>query len=165
MSDQLKELSEKIDGYAKAVITAQDSAEKAVKSTDSLIKVVEEKAAKEAAKTAEEIQELKLKIDSADKTAEYLEKMVSRMGNGSGSDSANSEMETKAAEQTARYLRTGLAMDNDVAEAVIVSMCNKAFYGVPEYRRESEIKTLIAGVNPQGGYFIRPERSARYRRT
>ena len=158
MSDQLKELSEKIDGYAKAVITAQDSAEKAVKSTDSLIKVVEEKAAKEAAKTAEEIQELKLKIDSADKTAEHLEKMVSRMGNGS--DSANSEMEAKAADQTARFLRTNQAMDDDVAEAIVHGMFKKSFYGIPEHRQEAELKTLIAGINPQGGYFIRPERSA-----
>ena len=155
---EITELSEKIEGYQKSVAEAQDAATKSQKDANVLIKVVEKKAAEEAAKQAEEIQGLQLKLGAVEKTAEYIEKAISRMG--SASSDGPSEMEEKASEQTARYLRTGEAMDNDVAAAVVTAMCEKSFYGVPQHRRENEIKTLIAGVNPQGGYFIRPERSA-----
>lgn len=158
MLEEIKALGEKVDEYAKAATAAQDAATEHDKKTDSLIKTVEKKAAEDAAKIAEEMQELKLKADSYEKTAEYIEKAISRIG-GTSSDGP-SEMESKAGEQTARYLRTGERMDDDVASAVVTAMCEKSFYGVPEHRRENEIKTLIAGVNPQGGYFIRPERSA-----
>lgn len=158
MSTELKELSEKIEGYQKSVAEAQDAATKESKKHDGLIAAVEEKASKKAAEQADEIQKLQLQLGAVEKTAEYIEKAVSRLG-GASSDGP-SEMESKAAEQTARYLRTGERMDDDVAAAVVTAMCSKSFHGVAEHRRDNEIKTLIAGVNPQGGYFIRPERSA-----
>lgn len=158
MLDEIKALGEKVEAYSKATIAAQEASTENEKKNDSLIKVVETKAAEDAAKIAEEMQVMKLEVDSVKKTAEYIEKAVSRIG---GSDNGNNnEMELKAADQTARFLRTGEAMDNDVAEAVVRGMCEKSFIGVTEDRRNHEIKTLIAGVNPQGGYFIRPERSA-----
>ena len=158
MIEEIKELGEKLDGYSKAVIAAQEAATKAEEKADSLIETVEKKSAEDAVKLAAEMQEIQLKLDAVEKTAQYIEKAVSRIG-GTGGDGP-SEMEAKAADQTARYLRTGQPMDNDVVEAVIHSMCEKSFHGVPEHRRNNEIKTLIAGVNPQGGYFLRPERSA-----
>lgn len=158
MSNEIKELSDKIADYQKSVAEAQGAATEAQKTNDGLIKAVEKKAAEKAAEQAEEIQKLQMELGAVQKTAEYIEKAVSRLG-GAASDGP-SEMESKAAEQTARYLRTGKAMDDDVAAAVVTAMCSKSFHGVPEHRRDNEIKTLIAGVNPQGGYFIRPERSA-----
>lgn len=152
--DEVKKLKEIIN---KSIIDAQDSATLSEKKTDSLIKVVEVKAAKDAAAKTEELQKLQMKLDSVEKTAQYIERMMSR--GKSGDDGAQAEMEAKAADQTALYLRTGKAMDSDVVESIVRSMCQKSFIGVPEFRRENEIKTLIAGVNPQGGYFIRAERS------
>ena len=158
MLEEIKALGEKVDAYSKAAIAAQEASTENEKKNDNLIKVVETKAAEDAAKIAEEIQVMKLEVDSVKKTAEYIEKAVSRIG---GSDNgSNNEMELKAADQTARYLRTNQAMDDDVAKAVIQAMCEKSYIGISDDRREHEIKTLIAGVNPQGGYFIRPERSA-----
>ena len=158
MSDQVKELGEKIASYQKSVAEAQDAAKKAQEHATSSIKAVEEGASKKAAEQADEIQSLQMKLGAVEKTAEYIEKAVSRLGGSQGD--GPSEMEEKAAEQTARYLRTGTPMDDDVASAVVTAMCSKSFHGVAEHRRDNEIKTLIAGVNPQGGYFIRPERSA-----
>jgi len=158
MLDEIKALGEKVEAYSKATIAAQEASTENEKKNDSLIKVVEKKAAEDAAKIADEMQSMKQEVDSVKKTAEYIEKAVSRIG---GSDNgSNNEMELKAADQTARFLRTNQVMDNDVAEAVVRAMCEKSFIGVSAERREHEIKTLIAGVNPQGGYFIRPERSA-----
>jgi HK97 family phage major capsid protein len=158
MTDQVKELGEKIASYQKSVAEAQDASTKESKKHDALIAQVEEKASKKAAEQADEIQKLQMQLGAVEKTAEYIEKAVSRIGGSPGD--GPSEMEEKAAEQTARYLRTGTAMDDDVAAAVVTAMCSKSFHGVAEHRRDNEIKTLIAGVNPQGGYFIRPERSA-----
>lgn len=158
MNTELKELGDKIEGYQNQVAEAQDASTEFQKKSDGRIKEVEEKAAEAASKSAEEIQKLQLQLSAVEKTAEYVEKAISRLGTQPGSE--QSDMEAKAAEQTARYLRTGVAIEDDVASAVVTAMCLKSFYGVPEHRRENEIKTLIAGVNPQGGYFIRPERSA-----
>lgn len=158
MSTGIEELGDKIEVYQKQVTVAQDASTELQKKSDGRIKEVEVKAAEDAAKSAEEIQKLQMQLSAVEKTAEYVEKAVSRLGTKSGNE--QSDMEAKAAEQTARYLRTGVAMDDDVAADVVTAMCTKSFYGVPEHRRENEIKTLIAGVNPQGGYFIRPERSA-----
>ena len=158
MQDEIKKLGEKIDGYSKAVIAAQDAADANTKKLDVFDQNIQTKAAEDAAKIADEMQAMKLEVDSVKKTAEYIEKAVSRIG---GSENgSNNEMESKAADQTARYLRTMQPMDDDVAEAVVRGMCEKSFIGITDDRREHEIKTLIAGVNPQGGYFIRPERSA-----
>lgn len=159
MLEEIKALADKVDNYTKAAIDAQNAATENEKKNDSLIKVVETKAAEDAAKIAEEMQAMKLEVDSVKKTAEYIEKAVSRIG-GAASEGSNKEMESKASEQIARYLRTNQPLDQDVSDAVVRGICEKSFYGVGEDRRENEIKTLIAGNNPQGGYFIRPERSA-----
>lgn len=159
MLAEIKALADKVEDYSKAAIAAQDAATENEKKSDSLNAVKEKKAAEDAAKIATEMQELKLKIDSTEKTAEYIEKAVSRLG-GSSDSGEQSEMEAKASFQTARYLKTKQAMDDDVAESVIRSLCEKSYIGVSDDRKDMEIKTLLAGVNPQGGYFIRPERSA-----
>lgn len=160
--EEVKALGEKMDQVLESATAAQTMAEEAKSKSgevDSIVKDAIAKAAESSAKAAEEVQELKLKADAVQKTAEYLEKSFARMG-GAGNDNEAKEFSAKAGEQMARYLRKGIALEQDVVDGVIKLQMKGALYGVDSYVRENEIKTLIAGNNPQGGYFIRPERSA-----
>ena len=157
--DQLKDIGTKVETYQTAVIAAQ----KAHSEMESKVTGLSEgqvKAQEDAAKSLEEIQTIKQEMDAVKKTAEYIEKAVSRMS-GAGGDTEAKEMSIKAGDQMARYMRTGAALDTDVSDAVVEALVTKSFYGIPESRKESEVKTLMAGNNTNGGYFIRPERSAK----
>ncbi len=160
--EEIKKIGEKMDIVLESANAAQTMAEEAKKvsgEVDTIVKDAIAKAAEASAKAAEEMQELKLKSDSFAKTAEYLEKMYARMG-GAGNDNEAKEFSEKAGEQMARYMRKGTPLDADVVEGVVNLHMKDALFGVDEYVRENTVKTLIAGNNPQGGYFIRPERSA-----
>ena len=159
--EKLKTISEKVEEYGKAVVQAQSATELATKA-DGRIDQLEIQTAKRATEAAgaaaESLVELKTSIDSIEKTQQYLEKAFSRMGgSGAGSDT---EMEQKAAEETAGYLRYDTPMSIETREAIVRSMSTKSFYGIGADRKEQEIKTLIAGNNPKGGFFLRPERQA-----
>lgn len=156
--EELKALNEKLDSTLKAATAAQKRASELdafEAKTDSAL----QKAAEESAKAYAEAQELKQKIDAVEKTAQYMEKMVSRMG--TSNDDAQKEMEAKAHNETIRYLRDGSPISEEVVRATCEAICTKGIFGVPEEKLQAEIKTLMAGSNPDGGYFIRPERSAK----
>lgn len=160
MALELKDLDAKLDTVLEASKAAQEVADRALKAaeTDPLDNEQIKKACEDAGKAMADVLEIKGQVAAVEKSAEYIEKAVSRMGGGSG-DSESKELEEKAADETARYMRTGQHMSEDIKTAVVRALCDQGFYGVPEERKESEIKTLIAGSNPNGGYFIRPERS------
>lgn len=159
--EQLKEMGEKMDVAIEAGTKAQQLATDLQEQTGAIPELdASVKAAVEAsAKASEEAQDIRKSLDAIEKTQQFIEKAMSRM-NGADGDNEAKEMEEKAGEETAIYLRTGAAMSDETAEAVVRALCAKSFYGVAEHVRENEIKTLLAGNSPDGGYFIRPERSA-----
>lgn len=156
--EELKELNEKLDSTLEATTAAQQKANEVGEkyaNTDSTV----QKAVEDAAKTAEEVQQIKQRIEAAEKTAEYIEKAISRLS-PTGDESEAKELESKSHDQMLAYLRKKTPMDDDVIEATTRAMVSKSLFGVPDSVKENEVKTLIAGSNPDGGYWIRPERSA-----
>lgn len=161
--DEIKELGLKMGEVLSSATEAQRLASEASKisgDTDVLLKSTIEAAKEASTKAAGEAQEMQMKLEAVEKTAEVLEKMYARLGSSGGGDSEAKEFSAKAGDQMARYLRTGAPLDADVVKGVCELQFKDGFFGVDESRQEFEIKTLIAGNNPQGGYFIRPERSA-----
>jgi len=159
---EITEINEKMGKVLESATEAQKMAQEAVDKSgevDVIVKAAIEKAAEASAKSAEEMQALTLKFEAAEKTSEYIEKMVSRLGGGEGGDEQK-ELSQKAGDQMSRYMRTGRPLDDDVVKGIIELQLKDGLFGVEDHVRENEIKTLIAGNNPQGGYFIRPERSA-----
>lgn len=154
---EIKKLDEKLDKTLEAATEAQKKAaevgENASK-TDSTV----QKAAEDAAKAMEQAQELKQKIDAVEKTGEYIEKALSRM-NPTGHDEGK-ELESKAKDQMISYLRKKTPLDEDVVEATCKALSLKSLHGISQTQMDLEVKDLIAGSNPDGGYWIRPERSA-----
>lgn len=158
--DEIKNLNEKLDKTLLAAHEAQKANEE-MKDSFTATNSTVQKAVEEATKAMESAQESKQKLDAIEQTQKYIEKMVARMGSNSSGSSENDELAKKAGEAMASYLRSGNAIDPAISEEVVRSLCSKSFHGINEHRRESEIKTLIAGNNPAGGYFIRPDRSAK----
>jgi len=159
---EITQLVEKMDVVLETATKAQKMGEDALSKSGEIDTIVQDsikQAAEQSAKAAEEMQELKLKFESAEKTGEHLEKMLARIGGTAGGDEVK-EFSAKAGEQMARYLRKGTRLDDDVVKGVVELQLKDGMFGVDDYVRENEIKTLIAGNNPQGGYFIRPERSS-----
>lgn len=155
--DALAALTTKIDESNKGIVESQKHQslldEKNIEMDETLKKALES-----SSKAAEEAQAIKLQIEAIVKTNEYLEKAFSRMGGTKSGE--NAEMEAKASEEMACYLRTRRPISDAVNEAIVRAHCEKAFFGLGDEKREAEIKTLIAGSNVDGGFFIRPERSA-----
>ena len=155
--EQLGEIGKKLDSTLEASTVAQKTADQLstkAAETDATV----QKAVEEAAKAAQEAAELKQKLEAVEKTAEHIEKAMSRMS--PAGDSEAKELEAKAKDQMIAYLRKKTPMDEEIVEATTKAIVDKSYFGVPASQRESEVKTLIAGSNPDGGYWIRPERSA-----
>ena len=158
LSEQLGEINTKLDSTLEAATAAQKKADELGQKsaeTDSTV----QKALEDAAKAAQDAQDLKAKVDAVEKTAEYIEKSISRMS-ASGDNEAK-ELEAKAKDEMIAYLRKKTPMSDDVVEATTRAMAQKSLHGIPESQRDLEVKDLIAGSNPDGGYWIRPERSAK----
>lgn len=159
--EKLDKLGEHIVSLNTSVKAAQEKAEAASTKADGIDAIDMEaiKAATEAStKTAEEMQDLHNQIKAIESTSQVIEKMVSRMGKSSG-DSPD-PIEAQAKEETVAYLRRGKKMSDEVVEAVSRNMVSKACLGTSDEVKEAMVKDLMAGSDPDGGYFIRPERSA-----
>jgi len=102
----------------------------------------------EKARKAEDVEkELKSEILN-------LEKIVARSGNGSSQKNEKEEIIDKYNKEFLKYMRKGTAIDKELAKkALMASMGNK---GVDD--DELEAKTMQVGINPQGGYWVMPER-------
>ncbi len=160
--EQIKKLNEAINKLGETATAAQEAATRAETKADGMdacLKETVKKASEEATKALEDANKIKAQVEAVEKTAEYMEKLISRMP-GSGDSGLDKEMEAKASDETARYLKTGAAISDQVNEYVVRGMLSKSLHGVTDSHKENQVKTLIAGVDPAGGYFIRPERSA-----
>jgi len=89
------------------------------------------------------------------KRMDELEAIVARGQNGGG-DKPKSDIETYD-ESIMAYIRNGIAVPRDVAKKGIQSMLH-----IPGMTEDQiERKTMQVGIDPQGGYWVRPERLAK----
>jgi HK97 family phage major capsid protein len=162
--ETLKKISEKIDDSLKAAHAAQQAASGLETKFNTFEQTTLAKAINESTKAASEMMELKQRLDTAEKTQKFLETALSRLEAIGGADKGKAnEMEKKAREEMSTFMRTGTAnaMSQDTHNFVVGALFADAFPGVIAERRDMEIKALIAGNNEQGGFFIRPELSAK----
>jgi HK97 family phage major capsid protein len=99
---------------------------------------------------------MKLKQETAEKEAKALENVVYRMSSGSAS---NDQTDQKSKGDYLRYLRKGDHLPQDTIENVCREYAKKTFVGATNEELDMQTKTLVAGIDPQGGYWVRPELS------
>lgn len=90
-------------------------------------------------------------------TTTYVEKAIARIGNGDG-NTETSEIQLKAQREYSELLRYNKPLSEDVNDYIVTSMVEKTYFGLTVEKSAAEVKELVAGINPQGGYWIRPER-------
>ncbi len=109
---------------------------------------------------AEEFKSLIIKqIESVTETGTYLEKAITRMGNG-GVDPDEDECKGKAEVEFANLLRYGTALSDDTNEYICRHMINNTYKGLSEDSKALQVKELVAGINNLGGYLVLPDQQA-----
>lgn len=146
---------EKIDQFGTAVKAAQDRIDKAEKQLDGVDKEVIQKAAEDAAQSLQDIQDIKAKQESLTKTLELVEKQAFRGDGGGATDSTEAEY----FEKFSGFLRHGKSMAQEFVEQA-ADFHSKSLQNYSEEAKGLIKKDFIAGINPSGGYWIRPERSS-----
>lgn len=115
-------------------------------------------ASKEAAKGYEQIQETlqKMKADEMTERLTAIETEVAA-SKAKGAGAAGSTPEHKAAFYN--HLRKGAAVPAEVVEAYCADVASKTIIHGDELKVNAYAKALVEGSNPDGGFFITPERS------
>ena len=157
----LKLLDEKLD-------TIKEETHNVQKSVDEMgVKIEEHEGLKGAVEKVEEaiqaIQEEHQK-DAGEKaalanTVKELEGAIARgVAKGTGEDL---EIFKEYGDEFNRYIKKGVAPSKELIEDVCKGIVEREFKGADAEEIANEVKTMVAGSNPAGGYWVRPEVSAR----
>jgi HK97 family phage major capsid protein len=161
MAEEIKDFNQKLEQVLENTTKAQKRFDELEKRNDAIKKEHDEAAkhyADESAKALEEIQKLQQKLAAEEEARQQMEKSLYRLNDGKGEDS---ELNKKAHNEYVRYFRSKEPISQDVIESVASGFVDKAFVGLTDEQKEYQRKALIAGVNPQGGYWLRPEISTK----
>jgi len=160
MSDKI---TEQLDKVLDAVTFAQKKADEVGEKITGLEKGMIAEAGKAAADALQAVQEMKQAKageDAArDAEIDLLKKKLAR-GIASGNQDMIDEVEQKYSNQFARYLRKGLRIDDGILEETSRRIVEKMYFGETDEKASLIVKDWVAGSNPAGGYFIRPDRSS-----
>jgi len=163
MSEDIKKLGESIETMTENVVKSQARLDELEKKGDASRAELdtELKTLKESAvEAAGVVDELKGKIESQEKTAAMIEKQLSRFDNTDGSQLD----ETKEAcrEAVVGYLRQPSQGFSEEAKSMMADLAIKSDFGHLSKGEQEEVrKTLIAGSNTDGGFFISPEKASK----
>lgn len=150
MTDDVKA---KLDEIASNVKAAQELSETNKAASDA--------AAAKAADMMQEIQNLKQAAEgekaAIEASLEELKKKFARDVKETGSSDALKSYSN----QFNRYLKKGVAITDEVLVECTNDLAVKSFRGLTADEVAVEVKNLVAGSNPDGGYFIRPDISSK----
>lgn len=142
MSDQV---IEKMDGIVKDIQEMRQGSETNKKAMDDITKRLED------------AQNDRLKIESVEKQIGEIDKKLGRLGNGVA---VNNESKLLAErEAMCKYLRYGDSIEEETNEGIIKSLLGTKSVGVRKEILDREVKSVLVGSNPDGGYLLRPEYS------
>lgn len=157
-----QEIIEKIDQIAMGIKAAQEICEKNSNRLDALDQIKFDKIVDESSKMAEQLQQLEQKAKGAEEAAKSLEESVKIVLRNSADGKIElNEVDKKASNEFSRYLRKGIALSAETVEQICNDIAQKSFYGAEDGQLDFYKKSLISGVNPDGGYWVRPQLSAR----
>lgn len=152
-------ITKNMDECMVAIKAAQDKLDQVNNKVDGItegeVKSIKEK----IGEYAEKAQELSAQQKAQQEYNEKIERMICNMGKGYVE--AKEDLEKKAKHEFTKYLRTGQAFsdanDNEVLKYIINDIVEKSNIGVDAEKKEMLKKDLQVQVDPDGGYFVRPE--------
>lgn len=159
MSEEINKAMEKV---LDAVTFAQKKADEVGDKITGLEKGMIAEASKAATDALQAIQDIK-QAQAGEKAAmeselDLVKKKLSRAASGNGE--AVNEADKLYGKGFSAYLRKGRAIDGACVEDAARQIVEKMYFGEDESKLEMHVKDFVAGSNPAGGYFIRPDRSS-----
>ncbi len=162
--DTAGQMNGKLDKIQEGIVAVQALADRTSDRIDALDKDQIKKISDDNAKNIQDINDMKAKQalivekqDDAEKTAVMLEKLVCRLPDGGGT---KKQEDLEAKNEFLAYMRKKTAMSDEVVLRTCTDIINKSFFGITDAEKQCHIKVMQEGVNPDGGYWVRPELSA-----
>jgi len=146
-----EELKKKLNEFADIIQAVQDKNDDLEKKYDGLRKEEVETLSKKAAEMTVAFDKINLERVEEQKRLAELEAIVARGGNGGTEEKSVGE---KHDHEVMKWIRKGVQPDHEIVKEGMKSWLRAP--GIEE--EELEQKTMQVGINPQGGYWVRPER-------
>ena len=112
-----------------------------------------EESAKEAKERAEAAEK------AAEESKERFEALEAEVAKKAGSEEDKDEADTEAKQQVYHYLRKGHDIDEEVLTRMAERHARKTLVGANDEQLGRQVKDLVAGSGPDGGYFLQADRA------
>jgi len=152
-----EEIITKLDEALNGIKQAQDISERNAERIDALDQEQIKKISTDVADNLQAVNDLQAKQDN-------LEKLLCNSESVKSGIDANAEEETR--HEMLQYLRNGTYLSQKSVDHTVNYMANKYFAGADdmeavkkELRKNIPTKDMQVGVDPRGGYWVRPEMS------
>lgn len=144
----MEDINKKLDELGSAIKSSREALEAGNKITaDNAMKAVGD--------IAQQLQDEKAKTKANEAQIELMAKKMSRIGVNSDQEAKEKEAEYKS--EFAKYLKKGISPSDEMQEYVVNKSITKNFIGINREDRILHTKSIVAGINPEGGYFVRPD--------
>ncbi len=165
--DAVKSLGAQVKTLAATVADTQALHTKSLTSTASYADDIKKaNAAGEA--QMQHYQDLKLKVDSVEKTQQWVEKQLSRGSNNGGRpngshgdgviiDNISKDMNDKVNFEIGEYLTKGARISTESDQYLAKAVVGCMPLSMADDMRSIQTKSLAVGSDPKGGYWITPE--------
>lgn len=155
----LKDINENVDKVMHAVKTAQTKADEIEGKVNGEIQEHIKNLADSAADAIEQLNEHKTAVAAKEQEHELaIQQLKKKLARAAiTGEKELPEHSKKYRDQFIRYCRKGRAMDDAVLEDVCKELAEKQAFGEEGARVEMMTKDLVAGSNPDGGYWVRPD--------
>lgn len=166
-----EEILDKLDKVGEQIQDTQSRVDRLKKNYDGLDVDAINRNSEEASKKYEDVQAEIRKITAEQEKAEKLQKgyeemlervkgIESELARGVGAPAQAAKFEAEYSKQITHYLRRGVILTDELANELCRMNVEKSTFGVTKAKFDLMHKDLLAGVGPEAGYFIMPERSA-----
>jgi HK97 family phage major capsid protein len=150
----MPDLTEKITELGTLITNIQKGNDALEKKFDSIKNEEVKKMTEKATELAEGFQKEKENREKDAEKIANLEKQIVLMGNR---DSKGNPVFGEYSNQFSRYMKKGVAIDSDLVGKVNEKFIRTHYKGLTEDQIQNEIKSLSVQINPDGGYWVKPE--------
>lgn len=150
------EIQEKLDKVGEGIKAIQSKVDNCNGRIDAITDEEIKKISDNVATQLETVQKMETKQEALEVQNKRLEELICNQGGHSGSDLK--KMEENARDDFTNLLRRKkTSLDKDTVEYICKSLVEQAYIAIPSEKKAVFTKDLQVQVNPQGGYWVRPE--------
>jgi HK97 family phage major capsid protein len=150
-----EEIIQKLDEALKGINDVQEVAKRNSGRLDTLDNEQIKKITDDICDSMEKVQELEAKQKQTEENSKKIETVLCSMDNVK--KSSDDKAESLAKDEFCDYLRNGIAMSQESNDYITTKMIEKSFHSRDVNKKELQRKDLQVQLDPDGGYWVRPE--------